>query len=263
MFLTLLNVYHIYIFFSNSFTHTHTHLLLILCLYKKKNTIVCIFIDRLFRLGSKGVLAAEELLLNLHGNKNQLTDMKHYNSMINYYMNATNVNDTNVNDVNVNDVNVNDVEVEDEDVEIEKNACYNLLRALYWYRMGQSKHAGTRQHQEKHKKYESDWDNSDTSDDSDLYNDDDGNGNEEEREEEVQNYQLKNGGIWIDARAMTRGVATITVVDAILQMHQRWDNTQANVDLDIDMSKSDGSDEGGGDEGICDINVLVRSTLKK
>ena len=178
--------------------------------------------------------------------------------MINYYMNATNVNDT-----NVNDVNVNDVEVEDEDVEIEKNACYNLLRALYWYRMGQSKHAGARQYQGKHKKYESDWDNSDTSDDSDLYNDDDGNGNEEERKEKVQNYQLKNGGIWIDARAMTRGVATITVVDAILQMHQRWDNTQANSDLDIDMSKSDGSDEGGGDEGICDINVLVRSTLKK
>ena len=255
MFLTLLNLYHIYIFFSNSFTHTHAHkhLLLILCLYKKKNTIVCIFIDRLFRLGSKGVLAAEELLLNLHGNKNQLTDMKHYNSMINYYMNATNVNVT----------NVNDVEVEDEDVEIEKNACDNLLRALYWYRMGQSKHAGARQYQGKHKKYESDWDNSDTSDDSDLYNDDDGNGNEEEREEEVQNYQLKNGGIWIDARAMTRGVATITVVDAILQMHQRWDNTQANSDLDIDMSKSDGSDEGGGDEGICDINVLVRSKLKK
>ena len=228
MFLTLLNLYHIYIFFSNSFSLTHTHTSSSYSLFiKKKNTIVCIFIDRLFRLGSKGVLAAEELLLNLHENKNQLTDMKHYNSMINYYMNATNVNDTNVNDVNVNDVNVNDVEVED--VEIEKNACDNLLRALYWYRMGQSKHAGARQYQGKqHKKYESDWDNSDTSDDSDLYNDDDGNGNEEEREEEVQNYQLKNGGIWIDARAMTRGVATITVVDAILQMHQRWDNTQEN-----------------------------------
>ena len=258
----------IYFFQILSHTHTHTNIFFLFFVYIKKNTIVCIFIDRLFRLGSKGVLAAEELLLNLHGNKNQLTDMKHYNSMINYYMNATNVNDTNVNvtnvnDVNVNDVNVNDVEVEDKDVEIEKNACDNLLRALYWYRMGQSKHAGARQYQGKRKKYESDWDNSDTSDDSDLYNDDDGNGNEEEREEEVQNYQLKNGGIWIDARAMTRGVATITVVDAILQMHQRWDNTQANSDLDIDMSKSDGSDEGGGDEGICDINVLVRSKLKK
>jgi len=82
-------------------------------------------INSLLGLGSDGVVAAEELFLQLHrGHKVEggadgdvLTEQEHYLNMINY---ALHKSDT---------VSTNSL----------KDESHNLLKALYWYRLGKSK----------------------------------------------------------------------------------------------------------------------------